>query len=139
MSSSFYSRPPMLNLNYQIFTSKMIWIIFYHSREYMQMALVYWWLKVQIEIARILISSTGWQVYTEEWSPYYPVGRGSSGQFGMCPRPSKFCDEQLLHQPSLGSDWTVDQAGSIQTWSASPSQKGTSCFLDLLWLKEKYM
>lgn len=40
----------MLNLNYQIFTSKMIWIIFYHSREYMQMALVYYWLK---EIARI--------------------------------------------------------------------------------------
>lgn len=43
----------MLNLNYQIFTSKIIWIIFYHSREYMQMALVYYWLKVQIEIARI--------------------------------------------------------------------------------------
>lgn len=31
----------MLNLNYKIFTSKIIWIIFYHSREYMQMALVY--------------------------------------------------------------------------------------------------
>lgn len=34
MSLSFYLKPPMLNLNYQNFISKMIRIIFYHSKEY---------------------------------------------------------------------------------------------------------
>lgn len=34
MSLSFYLKPPMLNLNYQNFISKMIRIIFYHTKEY---------------------------------------------------------------------------------------------------------
>lgn len=49
-------------------------------------------------------SHPGGSLHIEEWPSHYTASRRQTGQLGLCHGSPELCYEQLLHQPSAGTD-----------------------------------
>ena len=72
----------------------------------------------------IAVCSSGRSLHSEEWSSPDCAGWRSSGQPGLRSWSPQLCDEQLLHQPGVGTDWAVDQDLPVQAGGSHAAQEG---------------
>lgn len=61
---------------------------------------------------------------TEERAPHHPAGWRAASQPRLCHGSPQLCDEQLLHQPGVGTDWAVDPCREVPCWGSLSAQEG---------------